>query len=137
MFLSPQAYSFHDFNAIFPPPLKGKGMDAVFTLQRKLSWQFIGNALRPSLAGFDRTLTWFCGRRQVAVRFGTKEIGLKVNGVQHMLEVKANQTLLEVLRNELGLTGTKAGCWTGDCGACTVLLDGKPVNSCFVLAGAA
>lgn len=67
-------------------------------------------------------------------RFRKKEIGFKVNDAQYVLEVKTNQTLLEVLRNQLGLTGTKAGCWTGDCGACTVLLDGKPVNSCFVLA---
>ena len=42
--------------------------------------------------------------------------------------------MLEVLRNELGLSGTKEGCGTGDCGACTVLLDGKPVNSCLMLA---
>lgn len=70
----------------------------------------------------------------MSARFSKKEIGFKVNDVQHVLEVKANQTLLEVLRDQLGLTGTKAGCWTGDCGACTVLLDGKPVNSCFVLA---
>jgi carbon-monoxide dehydrogenase small subunit len=70
----------------------------------------------------------------VAVRFRTQEISLKVNGVQHLLEVKTNQTLLEVLRNDLGLNGTKEGCGTGDCGACTVLLDSRPVNSCLVLA---
>ena len=67
-------------------------------------------------------------------RFRTKEISFRVNGVQQALEVKANQTLLEVLRNRLGLNGTKEGCGTGDCGACTVLLDGKAVNSCLVLA---
>ena len=50
------------------------------------------------------------------------------------MEIKSNQTLLEMLRNDLGLNGTKEGCGTGDCGACTVLLDGKPVNSCLVLA---
>ena len=46
-----------------------------------------------------------------------------------------NQTLIQVLREELGLTGTKQGCGVGDCGSCTVLLDGQPVNSCLVLAG--
>jgi aerobic-type carbon monoxide dehydrogenase small subunit (CoxS/CutS family) len=70
----------------------------------------------------------------VAARLRRKGINFKVNGVQHSLEVKSSQTLLEVLRNELGLNGTKEGCGTGDCGACTVLLDGKPVNSCLVLA---
>ena len=59
---------------------------------------------------------------------------LKVNGAQRQLAVNPNATLVEVLRKELGLTGTKVGCGEGDCGACTVLLDGKPVNSCLVLA---
>jgi aerobic-type carbon monoxide dehydrogenase small subunit (CoxS/CutS family) len=70
----------------------------------------------------------------MALRMKRKGISFKVNGVQHGLEVKSCQTLLEVLRNELGLSGTKEGCGTGECGACTVLLDGKPVNSCLMLA---
>ena len=48
--------------------------------------------------------------------------------------MEPNETLLDVLRDRLGLTGTKAGCNTGDCGACAVLIDEKPVNSCLVLA---
>ncbi len=59
---------------------------------------------------------------------------LHVNGETYELEVKPQRTLLEVLRNELELTGTNEGCATGDCGACTVLLDGLPVTACLVLA---
>jgi aerobic carbon-monoxide dehydrogenase small subunit len=61
-------------------------------------------------------------------------IQLRVNGETHDLRVEPRHTLLKVLREELGLTGTKKGCDVGDCGACTVLMDGKPVNSCLVLA---
>ena len=63
-----------------------------------------------------------------------KTIHITVNQKPIELEVQPNQTLLEVIRETLGLTGTKAGCLVGDCGACTVLLDKRPVNSCLVLA---
>lgn len=58
-----------------------------------------------------------------------------VNGRSYELEIPPNQTLLDLLRDTLGLTGTKRGCEIGQCGACTVLLDGQAVNSCLVLAG--
>lgn len=61
-------------------------------------------------------------------------IELRVNGEAHELLVEPHRTLLEVLREGIGLTGTKEACDTGECGACTVLLDGVPVNSCLVLA---
>lgn len=61
-------------------------------------------------------------------------IKLDVNGVVVQLEVEPDATLIDVLREELGLTGTKKGCGKGECGACTILLDGRPVNSCLLLA---
>ncbi len=64
-------------------------------------------------------------------------IELTVNGEVHEIAVATNRTLLQALREEIGLTGTKEGCGVGDCGTCTVLMDGAPVNSCLVLAIAA
>ena len=61
-------------------------------------------------------------------------IRLTVNDEKYEVAVEPNQTLVETLRDELGLTGTKQGCGVGDCGSCAVIMDGKPVNSCLVLA---
>lgn len=61
-------------------------------------------------------------------------IRLTVNDEEYEVAVEPNTTLVEALRDELGLTGTKQGCGVGDCGSCTVIMDGKPVNSCLVLA---
>ena len=61
------------------------------------------------------------------------KIALQINGEKRELEVEPYRSLLDMLRNEAGLTGTKKGCDVGDCGACTVLVDGKPLNSCLML----
>jgi aerobic-type carbon monoxide dehydrogenase small subunit (CoxS/CutS family) len=62
------------------------------------------------------------------------EITLTVNREERAADVSAATTLVELLRDHLGLMGTKVGCGRGECGACTVLLDGEPVNSCIVFA---
>lgn len=61
-------------------------------------------------------------------------IMLTVNGEAEQVDVPSNMTLLQMLREKLALTGTKNGCSAGECGACTVILNGEPVNSCMVLA---
>ena len=64
----------------------------------------------------------------------TEPVILTVNGIDYPINVDMGRNLLSVLRNELGLTGTKEGCDDSECGACMVLLDGQPVNSCSYLA---
>ncbi len=62
------------------------------------------------------------------------KVHLKVNGLAYETEVEPRRTLLELIREDLELTGTKEGCGLGECGTCTVLLDGKPIKSCITLA---
>jgi aerobic-type carbon monoxide dehydrogenase small subunit (CoxS/CutS family) len=59
---------------------------------------------------------------------------LTVNGETHTIKTPANRTLLQLLREDLGLSGVKDGCSEGECGACTVIMDGEPINACLVLA---
>ena len=63
-----------------------------------------------------------------------KRIVLYVNNERYEVEIESHKTLLEVLREELDLTGAKEGCGLGSCGACTVLIDGEPILSCLTLA---
>jgi aerobic-type carbon monoxide dehydrogenase small subunit (CoxS/CutS family) len=65
----------------------------------------------------------------------TINIDVTVNGVRHRLDVDPRTTLLEVLREQMLLTGTKEACGVGECGTCVVLVNGEPVTSCLVLAG--
>lgn len=75
-----------------------------------------------------------CGGGEASRPKASFNVSVFVNGERVEREVLASRTLLEFLREDLGLTGTKEGCGKGECGACTVLLDGAPVNSCLVLA---
>src|SRR5690606_37914426 len=68
---------------------------------------------------------------------GVTDVTLKVNGVQHRVEVEPRRLLSDALRHDVGLTGTHVGCEHGVCGACTVLVDGKPMRSCLMFAIAA
>ena len=70
----------------------------------------------------------------VGVGRGKTAVALKVNGKTYRVQVEHRQTLAEVLRDELGLTGTKIGCDRGECGACTVIIDGRNMYSCSQLA---
>lgn len=63
-----------------------------------------------------------------------KNITFTVNGLRYERSVPEHKTLLHYLREDLGLTGTKEGCGAGECGACTIIMDGRPLNSCLVLA---
>jgi carbon-monoxide dehydrogenase small subunit len=63
-----------------------------------------------------------------------EQITIYVNGQTHELLVKPSVTLLDVIREDLGLTGAKEGCGVGECGACTVIMDGETVNACLILA---
>lgn len=65
---------------------------------------------------------------------GIHRINLTINGEREKVDAPSNLTLLQLLREKIALTGTKNGCMSGECGACTVLMNGEPVNSCMVLA---
>jgi carbon-monoxide dehydrogenase small subunit len=72
--------------------------------------------------------------RERAAGGSVVDVHLRVNGVAHDLTVEARRTLSDVIRSDLGLTGTHLGCEHGVCGACTVLVDGEPARSCLMLA---
>ena len=71
--------------------------------------------------------------QEKSMEFSKYPITLTVNQKRYSFTVEANKTLLEVIREDLGLTGTKEGCGQGDCGACTLLVNGQAINSCLTL----
>ena len=89
----------------------------------------LGLALAPPLIGQAERLTAMAKKVE-----GVSEMRLKVNGTVRTIQAEPRVTLLDALRERLDLTGTKKGCDQGQCGACTVLVDGKRVNSCLTLA---
>jgi xanthine dehydrogenase YagT iron-sulfur-binding subunit len=78
--------------------------------------------------------TAIAGANEVALASGVRTVALQVDGVTRSLAIEPRVTLLDALREHLHLTGTKKGCDHGQCGACTVLIDGRRVNSCLTLA---
>jgi xanthine dehydrogenase YagT iron-sulfur-binding subunit len=92
----------------------------------------IGAAVVPKILAQEST-SIATGNGKIPL-YKAKKISLIVNGEKHTLVVKPQETLLNVLREKLNLTGTKKTCDQGECGGCTVLLDGKPVYSCLYLA---
>ena len=90
---------------------------------------FVGLALAPPLIGRAERLTALSKKVE-----GVSEMRLKVNGTLRTIKAEPRVTLLDALRENLDLTGSKKGCDHGQCGACTVLVDGRRVNSCLTLA---
>lgn len=86
----------------------------------------VGDAVKPGRAA--------AADAEVTAKGETVRITLKVNGRRHRLKVEPRWSLLDVLREKLGLTGSKLGCGRGECGACTVLIDGQPRYACLTLA---
>jgi len=85
--------------------------------------------MRPSLEGYARPVV----KNELLHDVERVSLTLDVNGERSQVLVPVHKTLLEVLREDMGLTGTKHGCELGECGTCTVLIDGRPELSCLVL----
>ena len=101
---------------------------------RGLGGSVAGAALGAGLLGADGEAQAQPGGGAADAQAGTASVSLTVNGKKHSVKVDPRRTLLDMLRNDLDLTGSKLVCNQGTCGACTVLLDGRPVYGCMTLA---
>jgi xanthine dehydrogenase YagT iron-sulfur-binding subunit len=106
-------------------------------MESKMSEHQRGSAMVPAGAAVIASMDMADAVESASGRFKALAIvHIEINGVDHQLQLQPRVTLLDMLRERLQLTGTKKGCNRGECGACTVLLDGRRVNACLVLAAA-
>jgi xanthine dehydrogenase YagT iron-sulfur-binding subunit len=107
-------------------------------MESKMSEHQRGSAMVPAGAAVIASIDTADAVESASGRFKALAIvHIEINGVDYQLQLQPRVTLLDMLRERLQLTGTKKGCNRGECGACTVLLDGRRVNACLVLAAAA
>ena len=112
---------------------RGEGGGRSGVSRRGFLSTLVGSALSAAVAG-ARAASTLAGSAPPADADGLMKIGLRVNGRLHRMAVEPRALLLDLLRNDLGLAGTKLGCGRGECGACTVLVDGVPRYACMTLA---
>jgi xanthine dehydrogenase YagT iron-sulfur-binding subunit len=111
-------------------PLNDVSGDRTYTWTRRETLQLTGGAVTLALAGLPAGTA----ATQPSQAVGTSTIDLTVNGRPQRLDLDPRTSLLDLLREDLQLSGTKKGCNQGACGACTILLDGKRINACLTLA---
>jgi len=119
----------------YPEPQFDRGPLADVVSARASRRQFIKGVIASGVIASSAGLMYGCSREEVAASGGVERmLRLNVNGMTHTVDVLPNETLAMTLRYKLGLTGTKLGCDRGECGACTVQVDGQPILSCLYLA---